>query len=36
MQVGQLTVVAGKAYLESPILPIRAMLTRFASELDRR
>jgi hypothetical protein len=33
-QVGHLTVVAGKAHLEPPIMPIRAMFTRFAGDLE--
>jgi hypothetical protein len=33
LSVGHLTVVAGKAYLESPIMPIRAMVSRFGAQL---
>lgn len=32
LQVGHLTVVAGLAYLESPIMPVRDMLARFAAD----
>lgn len=30
LQVGHLTVVAGLAHLESPVMPVRAMIARFA------
>lgn len=32
LQVGHLTVVAGLAHLEPPVMPVRAMVTRFTSE----
>jgi hypothetical protein len=34
LRVGQLTVVAGLAHLESPIMPVRSMLARFADAME--
>ena len=36
LQVGHLTVVAGLAHLEPPVMPVRAMVARFASEATPR